>query len=237
MLPLARIVSFAFLALSFLTLAHASIAARRAATNAERLARGLPPARPRTLYNPSRTNVARSAPSGAPGSVQTGTLGFYSTDASGATTLVGYFGPVGMTTNPASAWTYHFTEPSSGSSLIELTGSNTQFRLCGVSTTALTTLGPGSPAYLKLGNSRSQTPPGSSTAVYKGDTYVSGYMQSDIFTLDSNGKLSVNWVNPDGSVEPQYLLLYGTTLYVTGDVGLLRQQFPAANPVDLIFNV
>ena len=38
MLTLARIASFALLALSLLTLAHASPAARRAATNAERLA-------------------------------------------------------------------------------------------------------------------------------------------------------------------------------------------------------
>lgn len=33
-------------------------------TNFQRLARGLPPQRPRQLFNPTRTNAARSVPSG-----------------------------------------------------------------------------------------------------------------------------------------------------------------------------
>ena len=86
MFTVARAVSFALLALSLFTLAEASAAGRRAATNAERLARGLAPARPRKLYMGSRTSrcplcraflalthflstdAPRAAPSGAPGS-------------------------------------------------------------------------------------------------------------------------------------------------------------------------
>lgn len=57
MLTIARVVSFALLVLSLVGIAQASVASRREATNAERLKRGLGPARPRRLYNGSRTST------------------------------------------------------------------------------------------------------------------------------------------------------------------------------------
>ena len=81
-----RTVSFALLFLALLSLVSAASPSRRRETNAQRLARGLTPSRPRRFYDASRTSesllffedafllighcfadVARAAPSSVPG--------------------------------------------------------------------------------------------------------------------------------------------------------------------------
>ncbi|KAL1948336.1 hypothetical protein VTO73DRAFT_12411 [Trametes versicolor] len=246
MLTLARVVSFALLALSLFTLAHASPASRRAATNAERMARGQAPARPRRLYSGTRTNAARSAPSGVPGTVQTGTIGIFPADTQTAvrkrSDAIGWLGAYGVSSTIAQAWTYQYTSTSSTSSLLELAHPSTPYRLGGVAirSGAAVTLGPGNAYYLELQNTRAHTPAGSSTSTYVYDTYAIGYAQTSIFEIDINGKLSVHWVNPDGSVAAQYLYVSGTGIYVTGDPAALQSQLGAdatLTAVDLFFNV
>ena len=57
MLTVARVVSLALLALSFVTLAHATPTAVSRWTNAERFARGLGPAPPKKFYKGTRTSA------------------------------------------------------------------------------------------------------------------------------------------------------------------------------------
>ncbi|KAI0329801.1 hypothetical protein GY45DRAFT_840116 [Cubamyces sp. BRFM 1775] len=248
MLALARLASLALFALSLFTFVHAaSPAARRAATNAERLARGLAPARPKRLYNPSRANVARSAPSGLPGSTQTGRLGIYPAGTSPSLRkrdgTLGFMGPYGLVPPGSSeVWTYTFSEPASSDTLLELNHAGTPYRLAGVAirTGPQVTLGPGNTVYLELQNVRSHTDAGTVTPVYVYDTYAIGYAQTTIFSIDqSTGKLTVHWVNPDGTVAQQYIILAGTNIYVTGDVSALQAQLGAAqlNPIDIFFDV
>ncbi|KAI0761348.1 hypothetical protein BD413DRAFT_647321 [Trametes elegans] len=243
MLTLARIASFALLALSLFTLAHASPAGRRAATNAERLARGLAPARPRRLYSGTRTNIARAAPSNVPGSVQTGNLGVY---ASGSGALrrrdgpLGYLGAYGVVEPTASgaggAWAYSFTAPASADTVVELDHPGTPYRLSGVAIRSgpQVSLGPGNSYYLELQNTRAHTAAGSASSTYVYDTYAIGYAQTSIFKVAADGKLSVNWVNPDGSIAPQYIAKSGTNLYVTGDLSALQAQLGASASITLV---
>ncbi|KAI0357720.1 hypothetical protein OH77DRAFT_1291231 [Trametes cingulata] len=247
MLTLARIASFALLALSLFTVTHASPAARRAATNAERLARGLGPARPRRLYSASRTNVARSAPSGVPGTVQTGKIGIYAAGGSAVgkrDDAIGYIGAYGITpgdaTGAAAPWQYQYTEPASTSSVVELNHPGTPYRLSGVAIRSgpQVTLGPGNTVYLELQNTRAHTTAGSASSTYVYDTYAIGYAQTTIFRIDDSGKLFVDWVNPDGSVPQTYIFVSGNNLYVTGDPAALASQLGTTpTPVDIYFDV
>ncbi|KAI9060026.1 hypothetical protein FKP32DRAFT_1083055 [Trametes sanguinea] len=249
MLTVARVASLALVALSFFTLAHASPASRRAATNAERLARGLTPARPRRLYNPSRTNVARSAPSGSPGTVQTGQIGIYPAAGSATTPQrkrddsLGWLSAYGITTDTSLAWQYQYTEPASTDTVVELNHPGTPYRLSGVAirSGSQVTLGPGNAYYLELQNTRAHTPAGSASSTYVYDTYAIGYAQTTIFAVDVNGKLSVHWVNPDGSVPQTYIVAEGNNLYVTGDLNALGSQLgiapSALTVVDIWFDV
>ncbi|KAI0634598.1 hypothetical protein C8Q77DRAFT_768669 [Trametes polyzona] len=250
MLTVARIVSFALLALALFSVdvAHASPASRREATNAERLARGLTPARPRRLYNGSRTNVARAAPSGVPGTVFTGSLGIFPAGTSTTTVrkredAIGFLGAYGVVAPGGASWQYQYTRPDSDDTLLELNHPGTPYRLSGVAirTGPQVTLGPGNTYYLQLQNSRAHTAAGSSTSTYVYDTYAIGYAQTTIFTVDSaTGKLTVHWVNPDGSVPTVYTVLSGTALYVTGDLTALQQQLGSSaplTPVDIFFDV
>ncbi|CDO70060.1 hypothetical protein BN946_scf184601.g13 [Trametes cinnabarina] len=244
MLTLARVACFALLALSFITLAHASPASRRSATNAERLARGLTPARPKRLYNPSRTNVARSAPSGTPGSVQTGNIGVYA--ASTGTTPVrkrdealGWLGAYGLSTDISTSWQYQYTEPASPDDVVEVNHPSTPYRLSGVAIRSgpQVTLGPGNAYYLELQNVRAHTPAGSATSTYVYDTYAIGYAQTTIFAIGSDGKLTVHWVNPDGSTPQLYTAVSGNNVYVTGDLNALASQLGTTpTPVDIWFD-
>ncbi|OJT06810.1 hypothetical protein TRAPUB_2327 [Trametes pubescens] len=240
MLTLARVVSFALLALSLFTIAHASPASRRAATNAERLARGQGPARPRRLYSGTRTSTSLAC-------FQTGSIGIFP---AGTVTsairkrsdAIGWLGAYGVSSTLAQAWTYQYTLTSTTSSLLELNHPGTPYRLAGVAIRSgpQVTLGPGNAYYLELQNSRAHTAAGSATATYVYDTYAIGYAQTSIFEIDINGKLSVHWVNPDGSVAAQYLYVSGTGVYVTGDPAALQSQLGSAatlTAVDLFFDV
>ncbi|KAH9848138.1 hypothetical protein C2E23DRAFT_889381 [Lenzites betulinus] len=244
MLSLIRIASFALLVLSIFTVAHASPASRREATNAERLARGLTPARPRRLYNGSRTNVARSAPSNLPGVVYTGKVGVVPSGTSPLRKRIdtlGYLGAYGVVATTAQAWSYQYTQPVSGSAPLELNSPSTPYRLSGVAIRSgpQVTLGPGNTVYLELQNTRAHTAAGSATSVYVYDTYAIGYAQTSIFRIDLTGKVTYSWVNPDGSVPTQYLFYYNGALYITGDPAALQQQLgtTALTPVDLYFDV
>ncbi|KAI0672156.1 hypothetical protein C8Q78DRAFT_1077718 [Trametes maxima] len=239
MLTLARVVSFALLALSLFTFAHANPAARRIATNAERLARGLAPARPRKLYSGTRTNVARAAPSGVAGTVQAGNIGIYPAGTSALRKRdepLGWLGAYGVVTTTGSSWQYQYSIPASTDTAVELDHPGTPYRLSGVAIRSgpQVTLGHGNTIYLELQNSRAHTPAGSAASTYVYDTYAIGYAQTTIFRVASNGKVTVNWVNPDGVIPTQYIVKSGSNLYVTGDVAALQTQLGASAELTLV---
>ncbi|KAI0329802.1 hypothetical protein GY45DRAFT_840146 [Cubamyces sp. BRFM 1775] len=223
MLTVARAVAFALLALSLFSLAEASVAGRRAATNAERLARGLAPARPRRLYMGSRTNAPRAAPSGAPGSTQVGILALYSTGSSptsGATPVewMGYGSP---TVFIQVAGTFQYTQPNPVGSVVELECTTQPgFRLGGLMPAAHENiqLAAGSGNSVKLSSVSVHTDAGASNGVLNSGQYQVGFAETTIFSIDDTGRVTVAWVNPDGTTSQTYLILYAASLYATGDV-------------------
>ncbi|KAI8975873.1 hypothetical protein BD414DRAFT_539465 [Trametes punicea] len=199
MLTVARIVSFALLALSIVGVVQASFAARRAATNGERMARGLGPARPRRLFKASRTNAPRAAPSGVPGSTHTG------------------YQPV---TSSNAAWQFTYTQPTPSDAVVELNwASDPENRLAGMPNgpTDEAQLGPGNDNYVQFVDA---------TVSCEGTFNSDGFVETTIFSVDeSTGKITVKWVNPDGTIpSPLYQLIYANGLYLTGDISMFLQQ-------------
>ncbi|KAI0658071.1 hypothetical protein C8Q70DRAFT_198878 [Cubamyces menziesii] len=224
MFPIARAVAFALLALSFFSVAQASVAGRRAATNAERLARGLAPARPRRLYMGSRTNAARAAPSSVPGTTHVGILALYATGSSptsGATPVewMGYGGPVAFS---QIAGTFQYTEPSPAGSVVELEcTTQSGLRLGGIMPAAHETLqlSASSGNSVKLTSVGAHTDAGASRGAFNLGQYQVGYAETTIFSVDDTGRVTVAWGNPDGSTfSAPYLVLYAASLYVTGNI-------------------
>ncbi|KIP06564.1 hypothetical protein PHLGIDRAFT_35888 [Phlebiopsis gigantea 11061_1 CR5-6] len=181
-----------------------------------------------------------------PGTVQTGAIGVYATSTAPTKkrdTFLGYMGAYGLSstfgTGAASdGWTYSFTEPDPLSAVVQLNHPSTPYRLTGVAIRSgpQVTLGPGNAYYLELQNSRASTPAGSAASTYVYDTYAIGYAQTTIFRVDpASGRVSVQWVNPDGSLPQTYVAAHGSSLYVTGDPAALATQLGATPTPVAIF--
>lgn len=170
--------------------------------------------------------------------MQTGFVGIYpagttTTPAKRDAQPLGYIGAYGVTSqlgdgsSAADAWRYSFTEPNPLTAVVELNHPSTPYRLSGVAirSGAQATLGPGNAYYLELQNTRAHTPAGSASSTYVYDTYAIGYAQTTIFSVDPyTGKLTVKWVNPDGSTPKTYIAMSGNNIYVTGDMVALASQ-------------
>ncbi|KAH9848137.1 hypothetical protein C2E23DRAFT_889380 [Lenzites betulinus] len=242
MLTIARVVSFALLVLSLVCIAQASAASRREATNAERLKRGLGPARPRRLYSSSRTNVARSTPSGVPtGSAPTGVVALFTpgtSPASGASPIA-WLGASTVVTSPSQAFGYQYTRsttaPLAPVEINVLVTSDFGYRLGGVipGLQGSTTLAPGNGAYVRIGNVNVHTVSGAHTGTYQAGGYVTaGFTETTIFQVDySTGQITVLWVNADSSIKTYYAVLYSNALYLTGDVQAFYAKV-GANPAN-----
>ncbi|KAI0357721.1 hypothetical protein OH77DRAFT_1421818 [Trametes cingulata] len=231
MLAIARVVSFALLALSFFGIAQASLASRQAATNAERMARGLGPARPRRLYAGSRTNAARAAPSGVPSTTHTGIIALYltGTSPSGGVPPLAWSGRFQIARSAGAAFSYTYTEPTPATAVLELECTDDPgYRLGGLPFRMYSSamLRPGSPYYVQLNHVAAETPAGATEGAFQRGAYQIGYAFTTIFSVDPDtGKITVNWVNADGAVaSPVYVLVYANGMYVTGDVPMFYSQ-------------
>ncbi|KAI0819894.1 hypothetical protein BC628DRAFT_1471693 [Trametes gibbosa] len=255
MLTMLRVAAFALLVLSLFSFVQASTAARREATNAERLARGLGPARPKRLYSGSRTtfrppptDVARSSPSGVlTSNAPINVVALYArgtSPTSGASPL-GWLGSSKATTHHWEAYGYQYTQSTtSPPTPVELDAQNDPgYRLGGVipGLQGSTTLAPGSGSYVQLGNVDVHTALGARTGTYQSGKYVTaGFAQTTIFQVDhSTGNITVAWVNADSSVKTSYAVLSSSAVYLTGDVEAFLSK-TGANPasaqaVDLYF--
>ncbi|OSD01001.1 hypothetical protein PYCCODRAFT_1436784 [Trametes coccinea BRFM310] len=232
MLTVTRVVSFALVALAlFAGIVQANVAARRAATNAERMARGLGPARPRKLYSASRTNAPRALPSGAPGTTQTGIIALYAagtSPASGASP-VAWMGQYQLAASSQLAFPYSFTQPSPSDAAVELNCVNDPgYRLGGMPNGPRSTaqLGPGNTVFVKFTQTGASTPAGATAGAFSSGKYSVGYAETTIFSIDdATGKITVKWGNPDFTIATQlYQIVYASNLYLTGDIPLFLAQ-------------
>ncbi|KAI0338605.1 hypothetical protein BDW22DRAFT_1459240 [Trametopsis cervina] len=240
-----RALLLAVLALSLLQV-DAYVTQARSGSNGARLARGLSPLRPKRLFNPSIRDSSSATPStAAPGSIQTGYIGIYSSAPNAkrdGSTLLGYLGAYGVTQttdgSAGAAWQYSYTVPASTDTPFNLNHPGTPYHLSAVAIRSgpQVTFGPGNVYYAQAQNTRASTPPGSPTSTYVYDTYAIGYAQTAIWEVDPVSEVvTCNWVNPDGSKPTIYTVKSGSSLYITGDVDALRTQL--GNPSDFVVAV
>jgi len=157
----------------------------RKETNADRLARGLPPLPPRRLYDATRTGPPLARRSGIAGAQIAVTL-------SGSAEPLCWVGANGCVTPQSSG--LFFIVPTIGTTAQDLTvnaGSDAGDNLIALGGVKL--------AYtdyvtvFNLDISDLSTAPGADPI---GD-FESGYYESSIWSVDSGGNIQANWVNPD----------------------------------------
>lgn len=187
-------------------------------SNAERIARGLPPRKPGTLYSPTR--VARQAPSNVP--VQT--TGVIQIRQASDDSEIGYIsrtlstGRVRLTSGVGDAFQIKFTPPTSGQAFEIEIDDNISWRYLGVQGVALS--GPSSTTVNGFVRTNSVTY-GPSRVV--GHSAGSGSTQSHLWFYNSaTRELTAQWINPDNGVLPAYF-------YVSNGPGL-RFLYLTSNP-------
>ncbi|RPD69349.1 hypothetical protein L226DRAFT_575664 [Lentinus tigrinus ALCF2SS1-7] len=243
-----RTFSFAFLFLSLLALVSAASPTRRRETNAQRLARGLTPSRPKRLYDVSRTNVARAAPSSVPGTVDTGVIKIYS---AGTSILLGYVGKFGFASARGDAWHYVYTVPDSPDDLVNIPDTTGYYWVGPVSYGGNTILTQGPSVTLSAGhatavvianNQGGATAIGATEGAYTAAYSVgSCYAQNTVWRVDeSTLQMFPNWVNTDGIVSTQYILTTPSNdemIYLTGDAAAFQAANAGEVLVDLYFEL
>ncbi|KAI0696861.1 hypothetical protein C8T65DRAFT_29763 [Cerioporus squamosus] len=237
MLPIMRLAAFAVFVLSIFS-AVVDVSAR--ATNAERLARGLGPARPRRLYSGTRTNAARAVPSGSPGSTQRGVIKIVTAGSGGDVWAYMTAGGATGSTSVTTADTFSYNMPSPADALVGFTDvTNPSYRLSAYASSAVH-LGSGYATSARLlGVLTPATAAGSPPVGAESYGYQGGYAETTIFSVDpSTGKITVQWVNADGSVVYPSVYLYQTNVYLTGDFLALSGTVATSGwtPVDLYYD-
>ncbi|RPD54474.1 hypothetical protein L226DRAFT_596755 [Lentinus tigrinus ALCF2SS1-7] len=240
MLSVMRLAAFAVLVLSFLSsVTDVSVAARivgrgTPTTNAERLARGLGPARPRRLYSGTRTNAARAVPSGSAGTTLRGVIKFVKSDGS----VFGYMGANGYSSGINGADTYSYTIPTPATAVVGFTDvTNTAYRLAAFASSDKH-LGPGYGTVVYLESIVSgATPAGSGPVSSEGIGYFGGVGETTIFSVDPNtGKVTIQWVNSDGSVVNPSIYVSGSTIFLTGDLAAVTSNTDSYTLVDMYYD-
>jgi len=219
---------------------NVDVVERAPSTNAERFARGLPPAPPRRRHNhhgPSRTRTCSPSPlppvtyrgviqvlAAADNSV----LGFIADDPN-------YWTPL-LTPDQASALVVSFTLPNgatSGSTL-DLTAMVKTFSLLGVTEGRDSTspdFAAGSFNYGYIGGTTHTNPnatPQSVSSYFADTSGLAKPSESAIWSIDlTTGALTVQWVNSDGSKPTTILFVQSNHAYVGGDPDAFHSRFPA----------
>ncbi|PCH39029.1 hypothetical protein WOLCODRAFT_146827 [Wolfiporia cocos MD-104 SS10] len=212
-------------------------------TNAQRLARGLTPNRPRLRRG------ARLAPraSSAPCPSVTGTIRVTGADVAPGT-LVGRvpnaFGEYGVTANASDALRVQYAACAGAGAaghpvdLIALNGIADYAYFGGIAgfSSPDGVLAPDSSAYAYIGGTQ-QSPASSPPMLLPNSfTAASGFSvhtESAIWLFDSNGLISAAWVDPNGEI-PEAQLAYdaaSAALFLTGDLSAFTDMFGTAVPV------
>ncbi|RPD54475.1 hypothetical protein L226DRAFT_596757 [Lentinus tigrinus ALCF2SS1-7] len=180
----------------------------------------------------TREDAARAVPSGSPGTGH-GVIKLVASDSSH-----GYLTSSGITVDLASADTYSYNIPSSSDALVGFTDvTNTLYRLAAFASTKVHLgTGHGTAAYLENFVSVS-TPAGSKPVSAEGYGFVGGYGETTIFSVDSTtGKITVQWVNSDGSVVYPSIYRSGSTLLLTCALAAYTSSTTSWTPVTLYFS-
>lgn len=217
------------------------IVERAPTTNAQRLARGLPPAPPRKRgrnhHGPSRTRTC--SPSPLPpvtyrgviqvlSSVDGASLGYVATD-------VNYWTPL-LTPDLATALIVSFSLPSgatSGSTLDLATGDPT-YPLLGVTDGRDSTTpdyAPSSFNYGYIGKTVHTDPnatPQLVSSFFADSTQLAKTSESAVWSVDlPTGALTVQWINTDSSKPTTVVFVQSNHVYVGGDPDAFHSRFPA----------
>ncbi|KAJ3559024.1 hypothetical protein NM688_g591 [Phlebia brevispora] len=230
----------------------------------------LPPSSPPPSSLPP-SSVPSSTPSStptsqAPSATRTGYIALETINAGTPTkrdSYLGYMGTLGMASalpqpgvNTPSAWTYKYVVPQAADDAISFSvveegneAPDMSARLGALSLSGFNcpTLEAGSTGYLGLINFYDATSAGSATCTYLyGVAGTQGYGKTLIFTVDpETDEITVQWVNPDGSVSETYVAEYSDVewsyaIYVTGDLTKLATTLgttvDSLNVVKLYFN-
>ncbi|KIJ20895.1 hypothetical protein PAXINDRAFT_165723 [Paxillus involutus ATCC 200175] len=219
-----------FVACLALLFAALTIAAPQDWTNAQRLARGLPPSPPKFgrilpgyVRSPTTVSGEKRSPSPSPspsplkkyeGRVQVVSydgepLGYLRNWATDSVSGVNYGGP-------SSELHVSFTVPNSGKGLINILATNPNFPApYYIGTTTSATLAPGSPSVVGFGNVEN-TPPLSPPVPYANQSD-----ESDIWTFDLTTKqLKAYYINPDGSSADTTIAynIWNNSIFFVGDI-------------------
>ncbi|KAI8989004.1 hypothetical protein BD414DRAFT_507436 [Trametes punicea] len=195
MLAIARVVSFALLALSLFGGVEASSAARHVATNAERIT---------VLMCPSLL-VLRCSSGGAIGRSRVDTMrtrhsGVIALYASGMSpssgaSPVAWLGQYQVVAGSSAAWPYEFTQPTPSDAAVELQCVASPNYVLGAMPNGETNhaqLGSGLTNYIRFVNVGVHTPAGATTGAFNPGAYQVGYAETTIFSIDEDtGKITV----------------------------------------------
>lgn len=227
-----------------------ALAQRVPMTNAQRLARGLAPNRPRFNHAARRGLAPRAsaAPDPNPCPTMTGTIRVAGAGTSASTfvsRVPNVFGEYGVTTDAANALLVQYANCAGAASadLVTLNGIADFTHLGGITgfSSPSGDLGPGSSMYAYLGGT-SQTAPGATPqAVPNSFTFTTGIqedVESAIWTLDrTTGVLSAHWSNTDRSTPATSIVYYAPEnfLLLTGNPAAFRTTYGAGSVVTLTF--
>ncbi|EED79089.1 predicted protein [Postia placenta Mad-698-R] len=208
-------------------LAPLALAHRTPLTNAQRLARGLTPNRPR--FNRAGTIQVTGAGTGTPAFISR---------------VPNAFGEYAVTTDTADALIVQYTD-CADASVIDLATLNgiADVPYLGAITgfaTALQDLRRGSSAYAYIGGTDQTAPGATPQAVSNSFMAATGDQEeaeSALWTLNrTTGALSAQWVNIDGS-KPETIIVYSPEnfLVITGDPTIFGASFGTSPVVTLTF--
>jgi hypothetical protein len=216
---------------------NVDVVERAPSTNAERFARGLPPAPPRRRHNhhsPSRTHTC--SPSPLPPVTYRGVIQvFDGLNSLGFLADNTYYTPF-LTPDLASAYVVSFTLPNGATtgSTLDLTAQVKTFTLLGVSQGRDNTspdFAPGSFNYGYIGGTTHTAPnatPQSVSSFFADSTGLAKPSESAVWSVDlTTGALTVQWVNTDGSKPTTFTFVQANFAYVGGDPDAFHSRFPA----------
>ncbi|KAI0737167.1 hypothetical protein C8Q80DRAFT_1276637 [Daedaleopsis nitida] len=211
-------------------------------TNAQRLARGLPPNRPR-FHNKHRRAIQPRQSGGCP--MRTGTIAvaIAGTNAGYVRHDANSFGEFGLTTDPAQALSVNFCPSASFIELTTLNGLLTFDHLGGVQGFASTSpdlgTGPFAANYVYIAGTTEapRGPPISGPNAFSAATGIPEDYETTIWQLAAGDQLVPSWVNSDGST-PAVQLIYvdGSQAFaLTGDLPTFIADYGPAEPVTFTF--
>ncbi|KAJ6505905.1 hypothetical protein C8R47DRAFT_1243983 [Mycena vitilis] len=197
-------------------------------SNADRLARHLPPAAPKHLYTPTRTRRDGGA---SPSPTPSGYIAVYSSD---GVVLRGFLAPAATpslvpTTASAAVFSYTTSVASPGSPVVLTAAGGMNLALGSSSVSS-----PSGILMVEDGIDASVVPAGSTPQ--RESTASARYLETTIFSVDSlTGAISTTFINYEGSTPPIAVMQQGAYLYATGSASKYSAIAPGSLQVSLQF--